>query len=132
MVISACLQDAVTRGSAMRYLPKQRRFALLFNRFMWEGQFGDRTAKPARRIRAGVHFDSVLSVQSHGFERLGDDALQLLSLVAEEGKDEAATMHFDFAGGGSVRLAVECIDCYLSDRGAPWRARRKPEHDWKD
>ena len=132
MVISACLQDAVTRGSAMRYLPKQRRFALLFNRFMWEDQFGDRTATPARRIRAGVHFNSVLSVQSRGFEQDGGDVLQLLSLVADKGEDEGATIHFEFAGGGSARLAVECVDCYLSDQDGPWRARRKPEHDWKD
>jgi len=130
-VISACLQDAITRGSAMTFLPNVHRFAAVLNRFMWEDQ-QDRSVRPPRRIRTGLHFDSVLSVRSKGIDRSGEAVLQLLAIETEEGEGGNATICLRFAGGGTVLLDVECVDGYLADKGAPWRARRKPAHDWKD
>jgi hypothetical protein len=33
-----------------------------------------------------------------------------------------------FAGGGAIRLEVECIEAELRDLGAAWRTRTKPDH----
>jgi hypothetical protein len=79
-----------------------------------------------------MHFDSVLSVQSRGVGRGAGDILQLLAVEAEEREEGTAEIQLEFAGGGSIRLEVECIDCYLSDLGAPWQARRTPEHSSQD
>jgi hypothetical protein len=33
------------------------------------------------------------------------------------------------AGGGEIRLDVECIDAVLLDLGDPWPTPRKPNHE---
>ena len=33
-----------------------------------------------------------------------------------------------FAGGGGIRLQVECIEAEMRDLGTVWRTRNKPEH----
>ena len=35
-VVSACLQDALIPLNEMRYLPQERRFIMVANRFRWE------------------------------------------------------------------------------------------------
>ena len=35
-VVSACLQDALIPLNEMRYLPQERRFIMVANRFPWE------------------------------------------------------------------------------------------------
>jgi len=132
-IVSACLQDAVTLGSELSYQRKQRRFAAAFNRFRWEDRFDKNLVKlPAERVRTGIHFDSVLSVQSCGLRRSADEILQLLAIEAEEREDGMAAIRLEFAGGVLIRLEVECIDCYLSDLGVPWRVRRTPAHPTQD
>ena len=34
--IAACVQDALVALGGMKYLPRERRFALMLNRFRWE------------------------------------------------------------------------------------------------
>src|SRR5258706_8476939 len=71
-VISAHLQDAVMRIGDLAYLARHRRFAALVNRFCWEdceeGNFGV-------RVRAGLHFDGVLKVQSQNLRQDNPDAV---------------------------------------------------------
>lgn len=124
-VISACLQDAVTVGSEMQYLPKEHKFVAVFSRFRWEDHHA---AGKKRWVRTGVHFGSVLGVQSKGFHRDPQTVLELLALEVEPGSDGAATVQLSFAGGASVRLQLECIDCHLTDMGEPWAGRRLPSH----
>ena len=124
-VISACLQDAVTLGSELQYLPKERKFAAVFSRFRWEDHHSD---GEKRWVRAGVHFNSVLGVQSKGFNRDPNTVLELLALEATSGPDGSASVQLSFAGGASVRLQLECIDCHLTDMGEPWAGRRLPTH----
>ena len=129
-VISACLQDALTRMGDMIYLPRERRFAAIFSRFMWE-------AAPARkrghglyrRVSCGVHFDGVLKAQIQGLKQEDlDEVLELLALEWQEGEDAEAVITLVFAGGGLIRLHAECIEAQLTDMGAPWTTRRKPAH----
>ncbi len=133
-VVSAFLQDALTRMGDMIYLPRQRRFAAIFSRFMWE-------TVPARsigfglyrRVSCGVHFDGVLKAQIQGLKQDNlDEVLELLALEWQEGEDAEALITLVFAGGGLIRLEAECIECQLTDMGAPWTTRRKPAHVGSD
>ena len=126
-VISARLQDAVARLGDLVYLPKQRRFAALFNRFKWES--GQRVNL---RVRAGLHFDGVLSVKSRNLKRGAPDAVISLLAVrfAPKAEDEpSGTVELVFAGGGAIMLEVECLDAGLADVGGDWAARGRPEHE---
>jgi hypothetical protein len=134
-VLAACLQDATVKVADMVWQPKQRRFALLASRFRWEDE-GNPDAKrrliratPHARVQAGLHFDGVLGVQSTGIDRSRTGAvLDLLSILADPGEDGAATLTLVFAGGGAVRLEVECVDAQMQDIGQPWPVRRAPQH----
>jgi hypothetical protein len=130
-VISARLQDAVGQLKDFGYLPKKRRFAALFNRFEWElperGRQGGNL-----RVRAVLHFDSVISVKSHKIKLGAPDAV--VSLLAISFKpngvdDPAGTVELLFSGGGIIRLEVECVDAGLQDVGSAWAARGRPEHE---
>lgn len=128
-IVSACLQDAVAKIGDFTYLPAERRFAFVANRFLWECA-GDRRAGPFARVRAGAHFDDVKSVQ---FQHLRSDAkdaiIELLSIAFTEHGDGAGEIVLDFAGGGVIRLEVESINAYMSDISEPWRTRAKPKHE---
>jgi hypothetical protein len=56
--------------------------------------------------------------------------LELLAVVFEPagGDDPSGRIDLRFAGGGTVRLTVECLEARLEDLGAAWAARMKPEH----
>lgn len=127
-VISACLQDAVAKLGDFSYQPEHRRFAFVTNRFLWEC-YGKSKLGPFARVRAGIHFEDVISAQ---FSRLRTDAkdavVELLAIRFEEKEDGTGTVNFDFSGGGALRLEVESINCFMSDISDPWRTRAKPTH----
>lgn len=127
-VISACLQDAVAKLGDFAYLPEERRFAFVANRFVWECVAGK--SGPFARVRTGAHFDDVISAK---FQHLRTDAkdavVELLSLRFNPGEDGSGEIILDFAGGGAVSLQVESINAYLSDMSEPWRTRAKPKHE---
>ncbi len=141
MVISACLQDAVTRQRDMTYRPREHRFAVVFNRFRWEretatskedgGQEGSRGR--SQRIRTGVHFDGCLAVKSKGLDGGGgSEVLSLLAIEYELVNDGAAEIVLRFAGTAAIRLHLECIDCQLHDMTEPWEALTRPDHQLDD
>ena len=140
-VISACLQDAVTRRRDMAYRRREHRFAAIFNRFRWEREAGGGrgggagSGSPPRhqRIRTGVHFDGCLAVRSRGLGRMGADAvLSLLAIDCRPGDDGAAEIVLEFAGGAAILMHLECIDCRLRDMSEPWQARARPDHRLDD
>ena len=139
-VISACLQDAVTRRRDMAYRRREHRFAAIFNRFRWEreagggrGGAGPGSPPPHQRVRTGVHFDSCLAVRSRGLDGMGADAvLSLLAIDCRPGDDGAAEVVLEFAGGAAILMHLECIDCRLRDMTEPWEARARPDHRLDD
>ena len=135
-VVAAHLQDAVAKVADMGLDAKRRRFAILFNRFMWEdveddkgrGPKPDKEA-PFRRVRSALHVDSVLRVQSSGLRLTNKDAIaELLTLKFEPASEPAGVLAMTFAGGGALKLEVECLDVWLSDISAPWSTQLRPDH----
>src|SRR5258708_26576674 len=103
-VISAHLQDAVMRVGDLAYLPRHRRFAALVNRFCWEdceeGNFGV-------RVRAGLHFDGVLKVQSQNLRQNDPDAVAgLLPIEFTPETHRGGTHPFVPSGACRIRLLV--------------------------
>jgi hypothetical protein len=124
-IVSARLQDAAAKLKDLVWLPKKRRFAAVVNRFQWEA--GQNT-----RVRAGLHFDGVLKVQSHNLKMgAGEAVVALLAIrfTANGGEDPGGVIELVFAGGGAIRLTVEMIDAELVDMTQPWAARGRPEHE---
>ncbi len=137
-VIAAHLQDAVAKIADIGFDTRQRRFALLLNRFMWEdieddkgkGAKADKTA-PWRRVRSAVHFDAVQRVQSSGLKLSNPEAVAaLMTLKFEPRSEPAGIITLTFAGGGALRLEVECLDAWLNDISQPWSTNLRPGHDF--
>jgi hypothetical protein len=129
-VLSARLQDAVFKLRNVSWQPRKRRFAVAVNRLQWET--GGQT-----RVRAGLHFDGVLKVQSHKVKLGADEAIVSLLAVrftpnaAKEGQDAdpGGVVELVLAGGGAFRLTVECVYAELTDMTSAWAARGKPDHE---
>ena len=123
-VISATTQDAIVRVADMGYAQADKRFALLMNRYAWE-----EGGKKGQRKRTALHFDRVEAVQAAGINLESQEgALELLAIRFLPTSDPAGTVELSFAGGGTVRLTVECLEARLQDLGAAWAAKLKPEH----
>lgn len=128
-VISACLQDAVLKVGDFAYIPNERRFAFVANRFLWE-LADDTKGALFWRTRVGSHFDDVKAVKQLNIRAdAKDGVLELLALRFEPMGDGTGVITFDFAGGGAIRLDVESINCEMRDISQPWRTRAKPAHE---
>jgi len=126
-MLSARSQDAVGKLKDFAWLPKQRRFVALVNRFRWEEAKG-----PGTRVQAVLRFDSVSKVQSVNVKQGAPDAvvsLLAIKFIPASESDPAGIIELALAGGGTIRLTVECIDAELADQTAPWAARAKPDHE---
>ncbi|QPC42541.1 DUF2948 family protein [Kaustia mangrovi] len=132
-VISAHMQDAVLRVGDIRYLPGERRLALVANRFDWESGLRGGEGPAFQRRRAGLHFDHVFSARSQNIRQGADDAvLSLLSIAFAPGEAPSGEITLTFSGGGTLWLDVECIEAHMADLGPVWETGRKPEHDLTD
>lgn len=126
-VVAACLQDAVVVRRDLAFQPRQRRFAFMANRYLWEAD--GRTKADPSRVRTGVHFDFVQSVQARDLPPEDSEVpLELLTVSVSPQAEGAATITLLFAGGGAIRLVAECIDCTLRDVSETWPATMRPDH----
>lgn len=125
-IIASVLQDSVVRRSELTYHALSRTFAGVFSRYRWEV---DRGGGDRERVRAGLRFRGVLSVQSRDLaSRAAESVLEFLTIQADTGEDGAGSVTLLFAGGAAIRLATECIDCEICDIGTPRPAARRPAH----
>lgn len=131
-IVSAHVQDAVVRVRELAFQPRQRRFTLLMNRFVWD----DATRKwrflsPYRRARSGLSFEDVSSVKIRGIDQSrGNDLLVLLAATFEPVElPPAGTIRLAFAGSAEIRLGVDCLDGRLVDLGPAWATLHRPRHD---
>ncbi len=133
-VISAHMQDAVLLVGDMKFMPGRGQFAAAANRFDWEhAENGHGERKNFQRQRTGLHFNRVLSARAMGINQGRDDGvLELLSITFEAGEAPSGEIILNFAGGGTLRLTVECIEVQMSDLGTEWETQSKPEHDLRE
>jgi hypothetical protein len=125
-VVSAHLQDAVLKVGDMTYLPREKRFALVANRFAWEAVRGPK----GERRRTGLSFARVLKVQRSRVRAEDPDAvLNLLAVTFTPGDAPSGHVTLVFSGGGAVRFQVECLEAELRDLGPAWETPNRPLHD---
>jgi hypothetical protein len=139
-VIAAWLQDALVPLADIAYLPREKRFVMVVNRFMWEAagpgasadapptddaRFADESGEPAfERVNCGICFDRVRAVRYRGLDPKNKD--HILNLLTIEAEPRAVTLVF--SGEAAIRLEVTAIACHLQDLGEPWPTRWLPDH----
>lgn len=128
-VISSLAQDAVFPITEMTWRARERRFALLINRFRWEDEGKGRHVP--ERVQALLVVDNVLRVSSQGVNRKDIDMiLSLMAVAFEAGEDGTGQVLLTLAGDGAIRLDVEALEVGLKDVTRPYSAPSKqaPDH----
>lgn len=123
-VMSAALQDAVGKIGDIRFEAQSRRLTLTLNRYRWEA--GGRS-----RVRAALQLGSVEGVEARRLRRDAPEAVvELLALTFEpDPEPPGGALILSFAGGGDLKVKVECVDAVLADVSAPWPTPRTPRHE---
>ena len=134
-IVSAHLQDAVMRVADLAYLPKEQRFAAIVNRFDWTVPNADirdrRTVN--QRLRTALRFEHVTAVKRQSIVQSAPGAvLSLLAIRFEETAAPSGVVTLVFAGGGALRLDVECVEAEMRDLGPIWTTPNRPDHDQDD
>jgi hypothetical protein len=125
-VLSAALQDAIAKIGDIRWDAQARTLTIACNRFRWEARKG----KQGERVRSALQFGDVTSVQARNLRRDAKGAVvELLSIGFEPaGEPPGGVVTLTFAGGGDMRVTVDCLDVALADVSDPWSTPRTPGH----
>lgn len=124
-VISATLQDAVAKIGDIRWDAHGRTLTIACNRFRWEA--GGK--KDGQRVRSALQLGDVTGVQARNLKRDAKGAVvELLAIAFEPGEAPGGTVMLTFAGGGDLRVGVDCLDVVLADVSEPWATPRRPGH----
>lgn len=119
-IISAALQDAILRPVDIVWEKQARTLTIAFSRFCWECG--------GTRVMSAMQFGDVLAVKSRRLSRSPDASLELLALDFMPTEAPGGRVILMFAGGGDLRIDVECLDAVVTDISAPWPARMEPTH----
>lgn len=127
-ILSAVLQDSVLKAGDLKFEARARRFTAIVNRFRWEKA---KKAGPFERVRAALAFEGVGGVKSARLSRHDKHAVASILTLGFDPASEppGGVARIVLAGGGEIRLDVECVDATLLDIGAPWPTPRKPSHE---
>ena len=134
-ILSAHLQDAVLRVDNAAFLPSKNRFAVIANRFDWEGATEAQKSRGQgyQRRRAMLRFERVLGAQMQNLRKsVNGSVLELLAMQFEETDAPEGFITLVFSGGGAIRLHVECIEAELKDLGPAWETKSLPQHGEDD
>lgn len=130
-VISAALQDSLVAVRDIAWVPNEKRFVLVVNRFRWEA--------PADHDGAWSRCHSILgfaevSAVRHADMPLSepDRILELLAIESEEAEGGGAIVRMHFADGRMIRLEAPRLLCHVEDVGEPWPTRFRPGHPLAD
>lgn len=128
-VLSALTQDAVFPVTEMTWRAKERRFAILLNRFRWEdAENAQRRGRDVERVQSLLVIENVTKVASQGVDRSDADViLALLAIEVDENTDEVT---LTLAGDGAIRLSIEALEVSLKDVTRPYLAPsgKTPDH----
>ena len=137
--IAAIVQDALVPLADMQYLPEERRFALMLNRFRWESApkdlpeptaiegdaaYADAPGKGLERVHAALVFDRVRRVQRRGLAEAAKGGMLSVLTLGFVGRQ----LVISFAGGAAVSLEVDQLSCHLEDLGEAWPTVWRPRH----
>jgi len=124
-VLSAALQDAIAKIGDIRWDAQGRTLTIACNRFRWES-----ADKKGERVRSALQFGDVTGVQGRNLRRDAKGAVVELLSIGFEPADEApaGVVTLTFAGGGDMRVSVDCLDVALADVSDPWATPRTPGH----
>ena len=121
-ILSSLAQDSIIKSNEMGYDKKNKRFALLMNRYRHEEE------NPSR-IRTAIHFDYVESVKSVGIDKESKDEILVLLAIRFEIKSKPSGLIFlEFSNNKSISFDVESIEAFLTDMGEPWKISNRPDH----
>ena len=131
-ILSSLVQDSVFPASEMVWKSKERRFAVLLNRFRWE----DADAAQARgrafeRVQSVLAIEDVQKIRSAGVPRGdADTVLSLLAIEWAEKQDGAGTITLILAGDGAIEIDVEALEVVVKDVTRPYAAPsgKSPKH----
>jgi hypothetical protein len=119
-IISAALQDAILRPADIVWERRARTLTIQLSRFCWECG--------GTRVMAAMQFGDVIAVKSRRLPRLPESALELLAMEFAPDEAPGGRVILMFAGGGDLRIDVECLDAVLTDLSERWPARLAPSH----
>lgn len=124
-VLSAALQDAIAKIGDIRWDAQGRTLTIACNRFRWEAD-----GKSGERVRSALQFGDVTGVQGRNLRRDAKGAVvELLSIGFDPAEEApAGIVTLTFAGGGDMRVSVDCLDVALADVSDPWATPRTPGH----
>ena len=119
-IISAALQDAILRPIDIVWEKGARTLTIAFSRFCWECG--------GTRVMSAMQFGDVMGVKSRRLPRNPDASLELLALDFIPTEAPSGRVILMFAGGGDLRIDVECLDAVVTDISERWPARMAPTH----
>lgn len=123
-VFASILQDAIVPVSDVAFVPDERRFAMVANRFLWELVTDDKKKAQYQRVNCGVVIERVGSVKSRGLD-LGDRS-RMLDLLTLQQDDHG--IRLVFSGDAEIQLVTNTVDARLEDIGEPWPTQWRPGH----
>lgn len=133
-VVSAHLQDAIIREADIVYLPGEKKFVMMLNRFDWLTASEKRKQSSSFvRRRAVLRIDKVEKVQVQNISPgRGKRVMELLAVQFEPSEPPSGIINMVFAGEAGIRLTVECVEAELKDMEAAWHTRKMPHHPLGD
>lgn len=131
-IVAALVQDAVFPLTEMNWDRRERRFAILLNRFRWEDKAAaERGSREFERVQTVMVIDDVMAVRSQGFDRVDKDlVLSILTMSFQPGEDGSGQVEITLAGDGAIRFDVEALGITLHDVTRPYVAPsgHAPDH----
>ena len=119
-IMSMALQDSILRPVDIVWEKSARRVTLALSRFCWECG--------GTRVMAAMQFGDVDAVKSRRLPRGPETALELLAIDFEPIEAPGGRVILMFAGGGDVRIDLECREAVVTGLSERWPARIAPTH----
>jgi hypothetical protein len=115
-VISAHVQDAGVRVGDIVWRQSEKRLVVGMSRLDWDQALSGEAAP--RRLVSALRFDRVMACKSRNIDlEAPEQALELLGIEFHAREAPGGSAILIFAGGGALRLDVECLECELADLG---------------
>ncbi len=115
-VISTHVQDAKVRVSDIVWREREKRVVIGMRRIDWDQAL---TGTPGSgRLVSALRFDRVLACKSRNIDLSASGAeLDLIGIEFRPTDPPGGSALILFAGGGALRLDLECLECELADLG---------------